>query len=156
MATRGRKTLRVLALIMFGYFMVTVYFYTRVMDKGREIRGSDDYSSLLDYDEEKLDPKRTKVDRKLKGHSGNVFIEYNEQLYKKRKNQEPPNTATKTRVNTFQGNPHEFKELEESSFDKKIRESAKRLEEKMRQKKRRKERNLVLNGKWSRDTYSHH
>ncbi|XP_011440550.3 beta-1,4-galactosyltransferase galt-1 [Magallana gigas] len=134
MATRGRKTLRVLALIMFGYFMVTVYFYTRVMDKGREIRGSDDYSSLLDYDEEKLDTKRTKVDRKLKGHSDNVFIEYNEQLYQKRKNQEPPNTATKTRVNTFQGNPHELKELEESSFDKKIRESAIRLEEKMRQK----------------------
>lgn len=134
MATRGRKTLRVLALIMFGYFMVTVYFYTRVMDKGREIRGSDDYSSILDYDEEKLDTKRTKVDRKLKGHSDNVFIEYNEQLYQNRKNREPPNTATKTRVNTFQGNPHELKELEESSFDKKIRESAKRLEEKMRQK----------------------
>lgn len=134
MATRGRKTLRVLALIMFGYFMVTVYFYTRVMDKGREIRGSDDYSSLLDYDEEKLDTKRTKVDRKLKGHSDNVFIEYNEQLYQNSKNREQPNTATKTRVNTFQGNPHEFKELEESSFDKKIRESAKRLEEKMRQK----------------------
>lgn len=134
MATRGRKTLRVLALIMFGYFMVTVYFYTRVMDKGREIRGSDDYSSILDYDEEKLDTKRTKVDRKLKGHSDNVFIEYNEQLYQNSKNQEPPNTATKTRVNTFQGNPHEFKELEESSLDKKIRESAKRLEEKLRQK----------------------
>lgn len=134
MATRGRKTLRVLALIMFGYFMVTVYFYTRVMDKDPEIRGSDDYSSILDYDEEKLDTKRTKVDRKLKGHSGNVFIEYNDQLYQNRKNREQPNTATKIRVDRFQGNPHEFKELEESSFDKKIRESAKRLEEKLRQK----------------------
>lgn len=134
MATRGRKTLRVLALIMFGYFMVTVYFYTRVMDKGREIRGSDDYSSILDYDEEKLDTKRTKVDRKLKGHSDNVFIEYNQQLYQNSKNREQPNTATKIRADGFQGNPHEFKELEESSFDRKIRESAKRLEEKMRQK----------------------
>lgn len=134
MAARGRKTLHVLALIMCGYFMVTVYFYTRVLDKGREIRGSDDYSSILDYDEEKMDTRRTKVDRKLKGHSDNVFIEYNEQLYQNSKYQEPPNTATETRVDRFQGNHTDFKGLDDSDFDKKIRESAKRLEEKLRRK----------------------
>lgn len=74
----GWKIFCVLVLIMFGYFMVIVYFYIRVMDKDLEIWGLDDYSFILDYDEEKLDMKWIKVDWKLKGYSDNVFIEYNE------------------------------------------------------------------------------
>lgn len=114
--------------------MVSVYFYTRVLDKGREIRGSDDYSSVLDYDEEIMDASRKKVDRKLKVHSDNVFIEYNEQLYQNSKYQESPNQSIGTRADQLQGNHPDLKRLEESDFDKKIRESAKRLEEKLRQK----------------------
>ena len=134
MAVGGRKLLRMLAMIMFGYFLVTVYFYTEVFDKVREVRGTDDYSSDLDYVDEKIEAKRTKVDRKLKGQSDNIFIEYNEQLYQKSNFQEAPNVNIEDMKveNSQKSATPKVRVFEESDFDKKIRESAKRLEERMR------------------------
>lgn len=115
--------------VMCAYILVTVYVYTRVFETGRETRAADDYSSVLDYEEERPETGQAKGDRKLKVHSDHVFIEYNENFQQNSNYERGSNNHTGKWETSEEKT--EIKYFEEEEFDKKIRESAKRLGEKL-------------------------
>ncbi|XP_061185671.1 uncharacterized protein LOC133193754 [Saccostrea echinata] len=144
---RGRRLLHILVLIMCTYVMVTVYFYKSVFERGQEIRQSDDYSSVFEYEEDKSE---TKVDRKLKGHSDHAYFAFNDKLHQNSLPEAQSNLITEklensvktTNTNHMQFDREEmsgkttqskYKNFEEDDFDRKLRESAIRLAKKIQQ-----------------------
>ncbi|XP_062578873.1 uncharacterized protein LOC134240813 [Saccostrea cucullata] len=144
---RGRRLLHMVVLIMCAYILVTVYFYKSVFERGQEVRQSDDYSSVFEYDEDKSE---TKVDRKLKGHSDRVFLNGKLHQNSVRKDKFNDHTEvsensgkfTSSRKQSFKKEEiskkttvSKFEILEEEEFDRKLRESAIRIAEKILQNK---------------------